>query len=100
MVMEATRGKQPQRIIYDMKPNMGPGMIVASDGFGFFGGQTISVNGHHEGVIYNERVFDNNVPFGVPRPKWEEGYQLFIYGHGGMSIGKSARRGFGDIRVE
>jgi len=95
-----TGKKQPQRITYDTKPGMGLGWILAKDGFGFFGGQTISENGHHEGVLYDGRVFDNNVPFGALRPKWEEGYELFIRGHGEMSIGESARRGFGEIKVE
>lgn len=97
---KGTRGKQPQRIIYDVNPGMSRGWIVASDGFGFFGGQVISENGHHEGVLYDKRVFDNNVPFGVSRTKWEEGYELFILGQGEMTIGESARKGFGTIKVE
>ncbi|MEW6161409.1 MAG: RHS repeat-associated core domain-containing protein, partial [Verrucomicrobiota bacterium] len=94
------RRGQPQRITYDMNPGMGPGFIMAKENFGFFGGQTISLNGHHEGVLHDRRVYDNNVPFGVSRTNWEEGYELFIRGHGEMSIGESARKGFGVIKVE
>jgi RHS repeat-associated protein len=88
------RRGQPQRITYDMNPGMGPGFIMAKENFGFFGGQVVSQNGHHEGVLHDRRVYDNNVPFGVSQTKWEESYELFIRGHGEMSIGESARKGF------
>lgn len=49
---------------------------MAADGFGFFGGQNISIGGFHTGVLMDGRVYDNNVPFGVSRTKWENGYMV------------------------
>ena len=77
------RGKSPRRITYDSFPGKTwgsyGGNICAIPGFGLFGidgGQNIAVNGHHEGTLVEGRVYDNNVPFGVPRKMWENGYEV------------------------
>ena len=89
-----------KRIIFDMPAALTPGFIMAKEGFGLFGGQAISDWAHHEGVIHNGRVYDNNVPFGVPRLAWENGYELFVYGVGELTIGQAAALNLGTIRVE
>ena len=81
-------GKNSQKITYDSYPGrtvsrygrMG-GNICAAQGFGLFGlglgdGDNISEDGHHEGVLVDGVAYDNNVPFGVPRKLWEQGYEV------------------------
>jgi len=74
------KGQNPQIITYDSYKDKTVGdNIVVVQGFGFFGMlgfQNISVNGHHEGVLVGGEVYDNNVPFGVPRTLWENGYLI------------------------
>lgn len=93
------RGGNPRRIVYQTLPGNSPGLIMAKKDFGFFGGSNvpISENGKHEGALDEGRVYDNNVPFGVSRLAWENGYELFIIGAGEMTIGEAAKRGFGTI---
>jgi hypothetical protein len=68
-------GLRPRVITYDSYRHKTTGdNIMAADDFGFLGGDNISINGHHEGVLVDGFVFDNNVPFGVPRRDWEHGY--------------------------
>ena len=73
-------GKEPRRITYDsFKGKTWGDNICAAPGFGLFGidrGQNISRNGHHEGTLVDGWVYDNNVPFGVPRRLWENGYEV------------------------
>jgi hypothetical protein len=74
-----SKGKKPQRITYDSYTDKTfRDRILAIEGFGVFGtfpgGGEISYNRHHEGVLVDGMVFDNNVPFGVPRAMWENGY--------------------------
>ena len=60
------------------------------------------MNGHHEGVLVDGRVYDNNVPFGVPRAMWENGYLVTAWPeYIEMTIGHAARPevGVGDISV-
>jgi len=94
----------PKRIIFDISLTKTPGFIIPIKGFGFFGmidpPPAIAENGHHEGVLVAGRVFDNNVPFGVPRAAWENGYELFVIGVGEMTIGAAAAAGHGTLRVE
>jgi hypothetical protein len=52
---------------------------------------SISAWGHHEGVLVSGRVFDNNVPFGVSRAVWEDGYEVYVNGVGEMTIRTSRR---------
>ena len=70
-------GLEAEIITYDSYSGRTVGdNINAVDGFGLFGGQNISINGHHEGVLVEGEVYDNNVPFGVPRRLWENGYEI------------------------
>jgi hypothetical protein len=70
-------GENPKIITYDSYPGKTwRDYICAADGFGLFGGDNVSINGHHEGVLVNGEVYDNNVPFGVPRALWEAGYEI------------------------
>jgi hypothetical protein len=67
--------REPERITYDnILGKTYNDFITAVEHFGVFGGETISMNGHHEGVLVDGQVYDNNVPFGVPRVMWENGY--------------------------
>jgi hypothetical protein len=72
--------RHPKRIIYRSFNGTTVGdNICAVDGFGFFGGENISYSGMHRGVLVDDTVFDNNVPFGVPRDMWENGYEVRIF---------------------
>lgn len=66
-------GKQPQIICYYAPP-----ATIKKDEIravaGLFSGLAISESGKHEGVLVDGEVFDNNLPFGVPRTLWESGY--------------------------
>jgi hypothetical protein len=83
VVYFAKMHKDAKKIKYRSVPgrtvgSMG-GNICAAPGFGFFGaagGQNISINGYHEGALVDGLVYDNNVPFGVPRRMWENGYEV------------------------
>ena len=96
------RGEAPQRITYDsFRRNTREGLINAKQGFGYFGIMNInpiSRNGHHEGVLVKGRVYDNNVPFGVPRLAWEEGYEIAPLDYQEISIGDAHRIGYGIIQ--
>ena len=66
-------GKQPQRIVFSAYA----GKIRLDEIkaiIGLFSGYVISTSGYHEGVLLDGEVFDNNLPFGVPRDIWEGGY--------------------------
>lgn len=74
----------PKRIIYRSYNGKTVGdNISAVEGFGFFGfkfNKNVSTSGMHQGVLVDGAVFDNNVPFGVPRDMWENGYEVRIIG--------------------
>lgn len=95
------RGKQPQRITYRSRRLRTVGdNIMAVSGFGFFGGANISYSALHVGILVDGRVYDNNVPFGVTRAAWEEGYEVTSFPEFKvMTIGYAARPevGIGDI---
>jgi hypothetical protein len=77
-----TTVEEPKRIIYRSYPGMTVSdAICAVPGFGWVGmtgvnGYSVSYGGMHQGVLYNGQVYDNNVPFGVPRTMWENGYTV------------------------
>ena len=96
------KGEAPKRIKYDSLPGLTRGdFIYCKEGPWFFSGRTIASNGHHEGVLLAGRVFDNNVPFGVPRSLWESIYLVAPINQAGeITIGEADRTGYGKIKVE
>jgi hypothetical protein len=98
------RGKQPQWITYRSRSRRTVGdNIIAANDFGFFKGKNISSSGFHKGVLVDGRVYDNNVPFGVSRTAWENGYLVTAFPEfQEMTIGYAAKPevGVGDITTK
>ena len=42
-------------------------------------GTNIGRHGMHMGLLYDGRVYDNNVPFGVPEAAWKAGYYILSF---------------------
>jgi RHS repeat-associated protein len=100
------RGENPKRITFQNNPAKTFYNIAAARGFGLFGVlgspyDNVSIGGYHEGVLVKGCVFDNNVPFGVPREAWEQGYEIMTrFDFRIITIGEANRTGAGKIEVK